>query len=87
MNITSHVKAILHTYQIEHEGIAYVYREWVEEDGLVLIENTVERLDGEDVENEIELLDLFCDNISENDVESLPILDMKKFEQENPPQN
>lgn len=87
MNITSHTKVILHTYHIEHESIAYVYHEWVAEDGLVLIENTVERLDGDYVENESELLDLFCDSISENDVESLPILDMKKFEQENPPQD
>jgi hypothetical protein len=89
MEITAQTSYTIREYTIEFDGINYLYREWIEDGGTKLLDQTVEILtdayrwskDGKLPYNAEELLDLFADLVEkEGKLSGLPVLDMKEFE-------
>lgn len=56
--------APVHEYLIEHTGLQYKYREWVEQDSGRVLKSSVTDTRDRDVGNEEELLDLFHSLVS-----------------------
>ena len=68
MKILNHSAVVINEYHIEHEGTTYKYREWVDSEGLKLLDSSVCDSRDRDLNPELEdeLLDLFAELVNNN---------------------